>query len=100
MPLVSETCPASPCVAPVHAASTLTSIPPLTQKDKIKRCSHEGCRIKLTLVDFPCRCGKIHCPNHRLAEAHKCTFDYQADHKAHLLKYMSTPVVGKKIDVL
>ncbi len=82
------------------SVSTLAQIPPLAQKDKVKRCNHEGCRMKLTLVDFACRCGKTHCPGHRLAEAHNCTYDYKADHKAQLLKYMSTPVVGKKVDVL
>jgi hypothetical protein len=35
---------------------------------------------------------------HRQAEAHRCSFDYQKEHKQLLQKTMGEAVVGKKID--
>jgi hypothetical protein len=35
-----------------------------------------------------------------MPETHACTFDYKEEHRAHLLKYMSTAVIAKKIDVI
>jgi AN1-type zinc finger protein 5/6 len=62
-----------------------------------KRCSKEGCRCKLKLTDYPCRCGQVFCGTHRVAETHDCTFDYKAYQKDVLLKTMSTPIVAEKI---
>ncbi len=67
---------------------------------KPKRCSMEGCRCKLKLTDYPCRCEKIFCSQHRLAETHACTYDYKQYHKDLLLKYLSTPIVGEKVSVI
>ncbi len=65
-----------------------------------KRCQFETCRHKLGLVSFACRCGQYFCGEHRIAECHKCTFNYKEDHKKELLKYMSSPIVAAKIEVL
>ena len=42
------------------------------------RCSKEGCRKKLTLVDLTilCKCGKYFCKMHRLPENHDCSFNF------------------------
>ncbi len=88
---------ASPLVG-ASARPTL-DIPPLTpSSDRPKRCCAEGCKRKLGLLDFACRCGQIHCVMHRQAEAHRCSFDYQKEHKQLLQKTMGEAVIGKKID--
>jgi predicted nucleic acid binding AN1-type Zn finger protein len=69
-------------------------------KKKTLRCAHEGCRRKLGLVPFTCRCTKDFCAEHRGGDAHACTYDYKAEHKKELLKYMSTAVVGQKVIVI
>jgi len=35
-----------------------------------------------------------------MPEAHACAFDFKEAHKENLLKYMSTAVVAKKVDVI
>ena len=64
---------------------------------KPKRCQHEGCKVKLMLADFPCRCKSFYCSQHRFAENHKCTFDYKAVGKDILTKQMPT-VIGSKLE--
>ena len=89
----------SPCMKP-----TLTlDIPPfidtvVAPPPNPKRCCFDGCKKKLSLTDFACKCGKVHCSAHRPSEAHACTFDYKKSHEANLLKYMSTAVVAGKVD--
>lgn len=65
-----------------------------------KRCAKEGCRWKLKLTDYPCRCEKLFCSQHRVAETHDCTFDYKAYQKNVLLKTMSTPIVADKLTAI
>jgi len=36
------------------------------------RCQHESCKKKLSITDFPCKCEKKYCVNHRLPETHNC----------------------------
>ncbi len=81
-------------------------IPPLsedifeTKPVKPKRCCQEGCKKKLMLTDFACKCGEYHCSAHRIPEAHNCHFDFKEDHKEVLLKTMSSAITAKKIDSL
>jgi hypothetical protein len=67
---------------------------------KPTRCCFDGCKKKLALTDFPCKCGKIHCTSHRPAELHNCSFDFKANHKENLMQYMSTAVTAAKIDAI
>jgi hypothetical protein len=62
-----------------------------------KKCQHDGCKVKLMLADFACRCNSFYCSQHRFAEAHKCTFDYRAVGKDLLTKQMPT-IVGEKFE--
>ena len=62
-----------------------------------KKCQHDGCKVKLMLADFACRCNSFYCSQHRFAEAHKCTFDYKAVGKDLLTKQMPT-IVGEKFE--
>lgn len=65
-----------------------------------KRCEMDGCKRKLDLVIFACRCGHYYCNCHRYSDDHACTYDYKQDQKQNLLKLMSTPIVGMKLEVI
>jgi hypothetical protein len=65
-----------------------------------KKCCASGCKKKLSLTDFPCKCGKICCPLHRAAEEHACSYDYKADHNKLLKDTIGTAVIAKKIDII
>ncbi len=65
---------------------------------KVNRCCQEGCKKKLSLTDFPCKCGKKHCAEHRPAEVHNCSYDYKESHNKFLLKTMDSAIIAKKID--
>ena len=62
-----------------------------------KRCQHEGCKVKLMLADFACRCSGFYCSSHRFSESHKCSFDYKAQGLDTLTKQMQT-VAGTKLN--
>jgi hypothetical protein len=62
---------------------------------KPKRCQHDGCKVKLMLADFACRCKNFYCSQHRASELHKCSFDYKAVGKDSLTKQMPTVVADK-----
>jgi hypothetical protein len=64
-----------------------------------KRCQHEGCKVKLMLADFACRCSGFYCSFHRFSEAHMCAFDYKSQGLETLSKQMQA-VTGKKIEKL
>jgi hypothetical protein len=64
---------------------------------KPKRCQHEGCKVKLMLADFACRCSGFYCSSHRFSEAHKCSFDYKTQGLDTLTKQMQT-VAGTKLN--
>ncbi|XP_057482798.1 zinc finger A20 and AN1 domain-containing stress-associated protein 5-like [Actinidia eriantha] len=42
----------------------------------VNRCS--GCRRKVGLTGFRCRCGDLFCSEHRYSDRHDCSFDYKA----------------------
>lgn len=65
-----------------------------------KRCMKEGCKCKLTLTDFACRCDKYFCSQHRISECHNCTFDYKGFSREILLKTLSTPIIAEKVSVI
>jgi hypothetical protein len=64
------------------------------------RCALEGCKKKLSLVDYACKCTKVYCAAHRVPETHECKFNYKEEHKKNLLQHMGTAVTSKKIEVL
>ena len=63
------------------------------------RCNYEGCKVKLSLSAFACRCDKKFCSAHRPSEMHSCAYDYKGEQSKNLLNHMST-VVAKKIDII
>ena len=69
-------------------------------KTKPLRCAQKDCKKKLGLLPFHCKCEKDYCANHRAPELHNCKFNYHEDAKKSLLKYMSTAIVGQKIEAI
>jgi predicted nucleic acid binding AN1-type Zn finger protein len=55
-------------------------------KIKKKRCNLDGCRKRLGLLNYDCRCGNMYCDKHTSSSSHKCTFDYKEDHLNKLQK--------------
>ncbi|XP_057498559.1 zinc finger A20 and AN1 domain-containing stress-associated protein 5-like [Actinidia eriantha] len=45
-------------------------------KREVNRCS--GCRRKVGLTGFRCRCGDLFCAEHRYSDRHDCSYDYKA----------------------
>uniref|UniRef100_A0A0D3BFL0 AN1-type domain-containing protein n=1 Tax=Brassica oleracea var. oleracea TaxID=109376 RepID=A0A0D3BFL0_BRAOL len=41
----------------------------------VNRCS--GCRKKVGLTGFRCRCGDLFCAEHRYSDRHDCSYDYK-----------------------
>lgn len=66
-----------------------------SKKSKKPRCCAEGCRKKLGLIPFNCKCGLSFCSLHRMASDHNCTFDWQEDGKLKLHKELMS---GKSND--
>ncbi len=49
------------------------------KKQEIKkkpRCFHCKKKLKLTELDFKCKCGNIFCLHHFNPHSHNCSFDY------------------------
>lgn len=45
-------------------------------KKLVNRCS--GCRKRVGLTGFRCRCGELFCSDHRYSDRHDCSYDYKA----------------------
>jgi len=41
----------------------------------VSRCS--GCRKRVGLTGFRCRCGDLFCAEHRYSDRHDCSYDYK-----------------------
>ncbi|KAL2540888.1 Zinc finger A20 and AN1 domain-containing stress-associated protein 5 [Abeliophyllum distichum] len=50
----------------------------LKRPREVNRCSGSGCRKKIGLMGFRCRCGDLFCSEHRYSDRHDCTYDYKA----------------------
>lgn len=46
------------------------------EKRVVNRCS--GCRRKVGLTGFRCRCGELFCGEHRYSDRHDCSYDYKS----------------------
>ena len=65
-----------------------------------KKCCKEGCKKKLMLSDFPCKCSQIFCSAHRMPEVHDCSFDFKKAATDELKKRLGAAVIGKKVDTI
>ncbi|XP_065871410.1 zinc finger A20 and AN1 domain-containing stress-associated protein 5 [Euphorbia lathyris] len=43
---------------------------------EVNRCS--GCRRRVGLTGFRCRCGELFCWEHRYSDRHDCSYDYKS----------------------
>jgi hypothetical protein len=71
-----------------------------TKPSKKICCAFDGCKKRMGLTDFVCRCEKFYCALHRSDVVHNCPYDYKATAKQELLKYMSTPIVAAKLEIV
>ncbi|KAL9248391.1 hypothetical protein vseg_021716 [Gypsophila vaccaria] len=55
----------------------------------VKRCS--GCRKRVGLTGFRCRCGDLFCAQHRYSDRHECPYDYKSAGRAAIAR--ENPVV-------
>lgn len=45
-------------------------------RKEVNRCS--GCKRKVGLTGFRCRCGELFCWEHRYSDRHDCSYDYKS----------------------
>ncbi len=76
-------------------AITMATASGTSAPSKKNRC--DCCNKKLGLVMFTCKCGGNYCGEHRINEAHNCTYNYYEESKK-LLSAQLPKVVGQKID--
>ncbi|KAK1305919.1 Zinc finger A20 and AN1 domain-containing stress-associated protein 5 [Acorus calamus] len=69
-------------IRPLSAAAE-SSLPPIQVEEtvpaataNVKRCG--GCRRKVGLMGFRCRCGGVFCGEHRYSDRHTCGYDYKS----------------------
>ncbi|XP_061348739.1 zinc finger A20 and AN1 domain-containing stress-associated protein 5 [Gastrolobium bilobum] len=58
-------------------------------KRVVNRCS--GCRRRVGLTGFRCRCGDLFCAEHRYSDRHDCSYDYKTAGREAIAK--ENPVV-------
>ncbi|XVF79602.1 hypothetical protein PTKIN_Ptkin15bG0002400 [Pterospermum kingtungense] len=46
-----------------------------TERKVVNRCS--GCKKRVGLTGFRCRCGELFCWEHRYSDRHDCSYDYK-----------------------
>tara|TARA_Y100000389_G_C17463928_1_gene523936 strand:+ start:829 stop:1152 length:324 start_codon:yes stop_codon:yes gene_type:complete len=83
----------------IHLDSNITTKP---LKTKMNRCLFKGCKAKVSLIGYSCRCisnGGKFCANHRMPEDHSCTFDYKTSGKE-LLKTQNEQIKANKINII
>lgn len=64
----------SPVVAPAVSLPVVTVAAP--PEMAANRCA--GCKRKVGLTGFKCRCGSTFCGTHRYPEQHACEYDFKA----------------------
>lgn len=78
---VNRSASASPTTAsttssPIFASNLSGNDPAAAaEKKSVNRCS--GCRKRVGLTGFRCRCGELFCAEHRYSDRHDCSFDYK-----------------------
>jgi hypothetical protein len=90
MPPESSKIAAAVCT-PTAAVVTETEI-----KIKKPRCEHTGCRAKLGLLGFKCKCTGKYCGAHRHPDQHDCAYNFRAAAEAQLKKQL-VMCIGDKL---
>lgn len=63
----------------INKEKVVTDKQNVKKKDLSKRCNFDGCRKKMGLMPFDCKCGFKFCTKHRHDFSHNCTYDHKAD---------------------
>ena len=63
------------------------------------RCAASGCRKRVHLIPYKCRCNKEFCMLHRMPEEHICEFDYKSFGMKELEKANPVVVADKIIKI-
>ncbi|PNX83190.1 zinc finger A20 and AN1 domain stress-associated protein [Trifolium pratense] len=63
-----------------HPSNEDAEIQPQTTSSEAKRAVNRcsGCRKRVGLTGFRCRCGDLFCSDHRYSDRHDCSYDYKA----------------------
>jgi hypothetical protein len=85
----------NPPPSPAEAAQPPKADEP-SEKPRPKRCMCPGCKTKITLTDFACKCHGWYCSMHRHAESHSCSFDFKTQGQGILEKQL-VKVAGEKL---
>ncbi|MBG02405.1 MAG: hypothetical protein CL470_09085 [Acidimicrobiaceae bacterium] len=64
-------------------------------KGKNKRRCY-SCNVRLSMIEFKCKCGHIFCQKHLNAHSHNCTFDYSSERKDKIEK--DNPKISQKFE--
>jgi hypothetical protein len=64
------------------------------------RCSKDGCKRKLPLTAFACRCNLVFCDTHRYPDEHSCSYKFYEINKLSMEKNLSTITFTKKESLL
>jgi hypothetical protein len=83
--------------APAAPPSTSTSASAPAVKAAPNRCAGAGCKKKVGLLGFVCRCGGTFCPVHRYTDKHVCDFDFKTAGREEIAK-KNPLVVAPKIN--
>lgn len=68
-------------------------------KKKRKCCAAKGCKKKINLMSFTCKCEKVFCTEHRMPEEHQCTFDWKNYGKCIIAK-KNPLIINSKITII
>ncbi|XP_004510979.1 zinc finger A20 and AN1 domain-containing stress-associated protein 5 [Cicer arietinum] len=62
-----------------HPSDDDTQVQPQTTSSEAKRAVNRcsGCRRRVGLTGFRCRCGDLFCSEHRYSDRHDCSYDYK-----------------------
>lgn len=76
-------------VAPVEQAATPAAQESPSAPPNPNRCFQ--CKKRVGLTGFKCKCERVFCGSHRMAESHDCPFDYKTAQRAQLAE--ANPVI-------
>ena len=63
----------------------------------MQKCSYDGCKKKLSLTTFMCKCTFKYCDKHRIPEDHNCKYDYKNNYSKQL-EIVNTVVINDKLN--
>ena len=63
------------------------------------KCAVEGCKNKIRITDYKCKCGNLYCASHIFFTSHDCTFDYKQKTKDTLQQTMPQ-IIASKVEKL